>query len=153
VSSYATPTDLARNGVPSSALDGITSADQQVALDAASGIADGYVAARYTLPLVAPFPTDLVIAVCQIAAWNLLRVRGFNPDAGQDAVIRSGYEDATRWLRLVAEGKVSPQVIDSTPSGNPTAGPFVQQGRVSSTSTDADGMPVLVVGAPVPRGW
>lgn len=148
MSSYATPVDLSRHGLSPAALGDVSLWDQQAALDAASSLADGYLAATFTLPIVTP-SIDLVIAVCQIAAWNLLRRRGFNPEAGSDAAIRQGYDDSIRWLERVAKGDVVPTLTDSTPGGaSAVGGAFVVQPQQSS----GPGGP-LVIGTPMPRGW
>ncbi len=157
MSSYALPADLTRHGASDGALSEFPVAYQQSALDAASAVADGYLAARYRLPLIAQgtppvFDVGLVVAVCQIAAYNLLSSRGYNPELTGDTNVRSRYLDALKWLRGVAEGEISPQVVDSTPGGV-SSGPFVQQATVMPDTYDQNGMPVLQVGAPVPRGW
>src|SRR5947209_12252974 len=114
MSRYATPADLAQLGLPAAALTGISTDDQQTALDAASSIVDSYLAARFNLPLVAPFPADLVQATCSFAAYTLLSRRGYNPEAGSDQNIRLRYEDARRWCEGVAANKVHPQVTQAS---------------------------------------
>lgn len=57
---------------------------------------------------------DLRRAVCCIAAYDLLSVRGYNPE-GADENLRLRYEDAIRWLKGVASGFIDPGLIDSTP--------------------------------------
>jgi phage gp36-like protein len=74
------------------------------------------------LPLVSWSP-DLTRAVCNIAAYDLMVRRGYNPEAGPDANIRDRYNDAIKWLTQVAQGAVTPVLVDSTPGGVPQ--PFV----------------------------
>jgi len=124
MSSYASPTDLTSFGISAAALAGISGTVQQAALDAASGVADGYLRARYTLPIVTP-DTGLKRAVCGIAAYDLLKARGFNPENGADQIIVKGYDDAMRWLRDVSNGVVAPALVDSTPDGTSPAAPLV----------------------------
>jgi len=113
---YATRTQLIQLGLPSAALTDVSTADQDEALDGASGIADGYLRKRYTLPL-ATYGMDLTTHVCSIAAWIILKTRGFNPEDPADVAIRMGYEDAIAWLVSVAEGDIDPQdVTDATPT-------------------------------------
>ncbi len=113
---YATTTDLARVGIAAAALSGVSTAAQEAALDAASALADGYLCSRFTLPLSA-WGADLTGAVARMAAWEVLRVRGYDPQAGGDEAVRLGYTDAMRWLEGVQAGRVSPQgVTDATPS-------------------------------------
>lgn len=148
MSSYATRSELYRHGLPYQAVADVSLEDQQAALDAASTLADGYLSAKFTLP-VTTASIDLVIVVCQVAAWNLLRRRGFNPETGVDAAIRQGYDDSIRWLERVAKGDITPTLTDSTPGGeSAVGGPFVVQTQQSSSP----GGP-LVFGTPIPRGW
>lgn len=112
---YATLVDLTALGVRSAALTGISSADQQQALEAASRVADSYLQARYKPPLSA-WGQDLTRAVAIIAAYDLLAVRGFAPE-GVDEHLRLRHEDALRWLRDVSLGAVTPVgIVDSTPA-------------------------------------
>lgn len=113
MSRYALPADLAQLGLPATALTGVSADDQQAALDSASGVTDGYLAARFNLPLVAPFPPDLVQAVCSIAAYTLLSRRGYNPEAGSDQNVRLRYEDAMKWCRDVSDNRAHPQVTQA----------------------------------------
>jgi phage gp36-like protein len=106
-SSYAVVADLVRFGVNASALASVSSSDQQAALDNASALADSYLGARYSLPLTT-YGDDIKRAVCNIAAYDLLCVRGFNPAVGADVNYRMRREDAVRWLELVARQQVTP---------------------------------------------
>jgi phage gp36-like protein len=148
VSRYAVPTDLQALSLTAAALTGISADEQQAALDSASGVADGYLASRYTLPITA-YGQDLTRAVCNIAAYDLMSVRGYSPD-GSNSTIRDRYDDAIRWLERVAAGTVSPVgVVDSSEdSRGDTTGQFVHQARPSDTTDGA-----FVVGAPIGRGW
>ena len=114
---YATRDDLARLGLPPAVLSAIPTADQDAALEAASDLADSYLSARYTLPLVS-WEDDLRRAVAHIAAYDLMVRRGFNP-TGADEQIRLRYEDAIRWLEGVARGLLHPQIVDSSPEDLP----------------------------------
>jgi phage gp36-like protein len=115
MASYATTTDLAQYAVNPSAFASVSAQNQQAQLDAASTVAEGYLADQYHLPIVAPYPVDLKIAVCSIAAFYLMSFRGFQPD-GKDIVIRQRYEDAISWLKSIATGTITPAgIIDSTP--------------------------------------
>ena len=144
--SYATVQDLYRFGAPAAAFVEVSTLDQEAALEGASGTADGYLRAKFKLPLTA-VTTDLTRAVCQVAAYDLLSVRGFNPEQGSDINVRSRYEDAIRWLEQVAKGTVTPALTDSSVDG--AGGPFVVQPQPSSSG----GLPIVTPGAPRPRGW
>lgn len=114
---YASSSDLTRLGVGAAAVVGIPSGEIATALDSASDLADSYLGARYTLPLVA-WGDDLRRAVCQIAAYDVIAGnRGFNPEQGADVSLRLRYEDAIKWLERVAAGSLVPvAVIDSSPT-------------------------------------
>jgi phage gp36-like protein len=117
---YATPSDLYRLALRAPALNGISSADQNQALEAASRVADSYLQARYQLPLAA-WDYDLRRAVAIIAAYDLLSGRGFAPE-GSDEHVRLRYEDAIRWLRDVSLGVVTPVGIVDASSATPDEG-------------------------------
>lgn len=118
---YATAADLTRLALPARALTGIAAPDQDAALEAASSLADGYLAARYTLPLLA-WGDDLKRAVSLIAAYDLMTRRGYNPEGG-DEQLRLRYEDGMRWLEQVGKGTISPVGLEeSPPSATPAPG-------------------------------
>ena len=135
MSRYATQSDLNLYGLPLPALQSLVSSDL-----------DGYLAQRFDLPLVEPIPVSIKQKVCQIAQWELLSVRGFNPELGSHVIVRQRFEDAIAWCRDVAAARVTPQVTDSTP-GESGDGPFA----VSAQTDRSTG--VVVASAPRLRGW
>ncbi len=116
MAAYATRTELAQYGLPSDALTGVSTTDQDAALEAASRELDGYFRAQYGVPL-ASVSSDTKRHVCAVASWIIMAVRGYSPD-GPDVVIRQRYDDAIAWARDVAKGVVRPieQTSDATPS-------------------------------------
>lgn len=100
--------------LPPGALAGISEPEQQAALDARSAFVDGYLRTRYTLPLRA-WDQSITRAVCDMAAWDLLKRRGFNPENPADAAVRMGHDDAVKWLREVANQEAHPTVTESSP--------------------------------------
>ena len=133
---YATQTDL-ENYLAPAALQGVTSGVIDAALQAASDEADGYLRAQFTLPLVGNIPQDLVRAVCQIAAADVMAERGYSPDSGADSIFEIRANNARKWLLLVAEQKVTPSVTDSSSAAAP--------GTTSATGPKAFSRPS--------RGW
>lgn len=117
---YADRTDLARLGLRSGALTGVSTGDQDAALEAASDTVDGYLRSRYTLPLSA-WGDDLRRAVCTIAAWDILTTRGFDPSKGGDEAIRLRYEDAIKWCEAVSAGRVKVTGGITTPTATRSA--------------------------------
>jgi phage gp36-like protein len=111
--SYATRADLA-NVVAAAALAHPSTgpAAQDAKLLAASEEIDGYLRNQYVLPLT-KWGSDLVQRCCEIAAYRLMVLRGFNPEV--DGLYLTNYEQAVSWLKRVADGHVSPDVIDSSP--------------------------------------
>lgn len=77
----------------------------------ASAVIDGYLQARYRLPLADP-PALLRIHACNIAMYQLLVLRPL----GDVDDARKRYDDAVSFLTRVAEGKVS---IGPTDDGAP----------------------------------
>ena len=102
MSSYAQVSDLFTQGAPAQAFqqgaNPIPDATLQAELDAVSTMSDGYIEARGQLPLQAPYPGALLAAVCKIAAYNILSVRGINPASGADVNLRDRHDDGMRWL-------------------------------------------------------
>ena len=122
MSQYATETNLADYGLPSTALTSLTTAQKNAFLTQASATIDTYLRAHHTLPIsgeVGPpntYPGELVEACVAIAAWRILVFRGFNPDQF-DEVYRTRYEDAMAWLRDAAKGLVN---LDPSADATPT---------------------------------
>lgn len=118
---YATRTDLSQLGLNASTLTQVDTATQDAALTAASALADSYLNAVFTLPLLS-YGKDITRAVAQIAAFDLLVTRGYNPDAGSDKVVKDRYDAAIAWLESIAEGEAIPTVVDSTSGGAGVSG-------------------------------
>lgn len=117
--SRATLVQLSQYGLPSAVLAVITPVIQQAELDAADELVNGYLRVRYTLPL-ASFGLDLVRHTCAIAAYNLICVRGYNPQAANDEHLRARYEDAMSYLKAVSKAQLDPGIVDSTPEVDET---------------------------------
>lgn len=162
---YATRDELASLSVASRALAKIPAEQQDAALNAASRLADGYLNMRYRMPLTL-WGDDLKQAVCDIAAFRLMKARGFNPESADAEMLQEGERQAIKWLEALAAGKINPVGIrDSEPSGvnvedSTTASqgrPFVVQvheGGVSGETFWGDGTSSSDgVGPSKRRGW
>jgi phage gp36-like protein len=120
---YATVDDLDVSGIPKSAFGHLSPSIQiQAILDNASAFADTFIGCKYTLPLAGPTSTPpvpydpaLVDAVCQIAVYRAMRLRGYKPDAPGDVSFRMGFEDAYAWLTRVANGQARLAVVQANP--------------------------------------
>jgi phage gp36-like protein len=117
MSSYAQVANLFVHGARQASFQGganpISDPELQAGLDAASTLADDYIGPRGQLPLQLPYPPSLVIAVCQIAAYEILSVRGLNPAANGDTNLRDRRDDAMRWLEQVRTQQISPAFVFS----------------------------------------
>jgi phage gp36-like protein len=71
------------------------------ALSDASNLIDGYLQARYPLPL-ASVPAQLTLHACNIAFYQLLAARPL----GDVEDVRQRYDDAITYLTKVSEGKI-----------------------------------------------
>lgn len=94
---------------------------QNAALYAASETVDGYLRQQFQLPLT-QWGNDIVRTTCWLAAYQLVCTRGFSPTSDVDASYLENFKMASRWLKDVSEGKISPDITDSSPN----AGPGVQ---------------------------
>lgn len=129
---YATRADLpVFGGLSAAALSSpnTPTAAQDAALLTNSELADSYLRQQFTLPLVA-WGADLKKHVVWMAAYDLMCLRGFNPNNVGDVVFLDRYKMALDWFKLVANGVVSPDVTDSSPSAGagvqaPDSGPVV----------------------------
>lgn len=77
---------------------------------------DGYLARKFVLPLVRWYG-DLTRAVVDMAAYDIMVTRGYNPDTG-DSTLRARFEDANRWARDIPLN-TTPMVVDSSGSTVP----------------------------------
>lgn len=111
---YANLDDLDTHGMPNGALAAMTPSKRAAALAATTEEIGGALSLRYDLPLQS-WGIDLTKACCKITAYELLSVKGFNPD-GDDSNVRDRYDDAWKWVTAVANSKLNPvDLIDSTP--------------------------------------
>lgn len=100
-----------------------------LALSDASNLIDGYLQARYALPLNA-VPAQLQLHACNIAFYQLLAAR----PTGDIEDVRKRYDDALAYLLKVSMGKISLGLAeDQAPAtehgGLKVAGPIKRFGR------------------------
>jgi phage gp36-like protein len=144
VAQYATSAQFAEFGLPPAALDGWTgSVDDHLTM--ASGVFDSYARGRYSVPLAGPgpFPTEVVAAVCALAAYTIMMSRGFDPSSGADQNVRERYLDMLGrpgqkgWLQQLAGGLVNLDLAVDATSGVHDGAPIVRGrfgGRYSAGS-------------------
>lgn len=110
MSSYANVFDLRLMGLPRAFFSGDLAPDeaqQQTILDAASAYIDTLIQSNpnIALPLSPPYDPSLVKATVVIAVWDMLSVRGYDPENPTDRSIRVRYEDTVKWLDKIANGR------------------------------------------------
>lgn len=131
---YSTEAEFNVLGLPAIALDGAT--DTSDHRNAAQGQIDSYLRGRYRLPLVAPYPTEIVEVECKLAAYSFISIRGFDPEAGANQNIVLRYKDARDWLKALSEGKVNLDVAADQTAARAEGGPIVSsrsRGRVGGS--------------------
>src|SRR5436190_23778132 len=122
VTQYAQISDFDVAGVNAPALVAFTTAQKNAALVNASRLLDGYFRSQFTLPFT-QVGGDVVRATVIVAAYDLMVSRGYNPSAGGDPLFEKRYREIIGvppgimgWADLVANGKVTPDVTDSSPN-------------------------------------
>lgn len=144
MSSYASLTDATTYGLVSSALGlNLTAAQIQANLDANSDVADGYMGARYSLPLLAPIPLAIVRGVVHMARYDLLSLRGFDETNASDKNVINTRNEAIKMFEMIRNQAFHPHVIESprpTNLGQPQyAAPMIvsnpQQGWIPAEGT------------------
>jgi phage gp36-like protein len=149
---YATIAQLSLSGVQPAALSGFTDPQKNAALLSASRLLDGYLRSKFTLPLVQA-GDDLARATAIVAAYDLMVSRGYNPSAGGDPIILTRYKEIIGtpplqlgWADLVANGKITPDVTDSSP-GATEGRPAARARIVSSSQRGYSGRPGTSTGS------
>lgn len=100
-------------------------AQLQALIEEAQGVVDGYVGARYELPLTKPFPTQLKSIATSVALYlATLTYRRSKDLSDQDPVVRR-YRQAMDMLVGISTGKVVLQVTVDPTSGSPASGDAV----------------------------
>ncbi len=113
MAAYCTRAELTSLGIFSDALRTIGTDQQDTAIAAASDEMDGYLGARYKLPLTA-WGQDVRLMCARLAVYNLIAVRGYNPSSPGDAQLLETHEMAERWLKRVSDGSLALTVTDSS---------------------------------------
>lgn len=76
------------------------------ALEGATAVIDGYIGARYTLPLSEPYPQTLVEACVDIALYRV------STEGQVTEEKRKRFEDWIKWLKDVKKGDASLGIVD-----------------------------------------
>jgi len=111
---YIVPSDIATWGVNGAALTGIPFAEQTLVCQSVSAEADASFRARYNLPLTG-WGDDVRACLARIAAYELLVIRGFNPELGAYSNLAMRAEASRTWLRAIARQEQHPDVTATPP--------------------------------------
>lgn len=114
---YATTSDLAAVIAAAALAHPSTGvAAQNAALLKASEDVDMGLRDQFTMPLLT-WGSDIVQVVCDIAAYRLVCLRGFNPE--KDGHFQDNWKSAEGKIKLWAQGILVPDVKDSSPGAAP----------------------------------
>jgi hypothetical protein len=154
---YATLTDMANFGFGPTAFGQITTIQVQAQLDSASAWATSKLAARYSMPLLPPFDVTIVQAVVQIAAYQCLCLRGFDPQNPGDSAARDLWIAAREFFDAVERQHAHPLVNESpapTAQAQPQyAGPLVLgQPLLGWMPGQCPQIPATAIGIPLAAG-
>jgi phage gp36-like protein len=142
---YASLADIGIYGLNTATLPPwIVTSTQQAKLDAANAKVDSYLNSKFRLPLVA-YGKDIVEAAAVMAAFELIVLRGFDPESEKDKIFSDRYERTIKWLEGIAAGTVLPNVTE--PPSDGTGASYVRQPAASTTGTG------FVISKPSARGW
>lgn len=133
-----TDDELLSIGATSGTLSDVSSSQRSDAIDSASSRVLSYLRKRYKLPL-SSWSDDVKWATAQLAAYDLVKLRGFNPANGRDIVFRENAQEAVMWLRDVAKGLVEPEDIADSSSVVEEAAPLVSSETSRGWGEDSDG--------------
>lgn len=138
----ASSADLNLYGMLGSSMGKLTAGQIGACLQAASDEVYSALSGRFAPPYV-NWDTATIIAVCKIAAWELLNLRGYNPAASADTNIKNRADQARAWILGVQKKSIHPRI---TPA---SAQPTYDQPKVVSASTTGVGSG----GTGTNRGW
>jgi len=117
---YAEPSDITDVSVPEVTLSAITVPDRARQCLRSSSEADDYLSGGYTLPLTA-WPDSLRKHVANMAGYELLAKRGFDPDNPTDKILMTRQTQAISWLNTIQSGKHRPVgMLDTSPTSTET---------------------------------
>lgn len=112
---YLTRTEFFDLIIPADALEGLSNTQVDSVLVWASGLAAGYVAKRYKLPLIT-WGEELKLNVGKLAQYELFKRHGFRPGSGNDQTSKDSHDEAMDWLRDISKGLTELACVDSTPT-------------------------------------
>lgn len=133
LTSYASVKDFYRLVCPAERLTGYDESKVALALLQASTLANSYLSARYSMPLLS-WGDDLTRNICLIAQYDAFTNIGIAQNDDYD-ILKELKDNAEKWLKQVSNGNLKPSIIDS-----------------SATTTAPSTSPVLYYTSDL-RGW
>lgn len=114
-----TRAELASLGLRAQALASISTSDQDDEIEASTGICRAYLRQRYQGDQLTAAVLDPAYkgALAKVATHRLLSTRGFDPNKPIDALVLENHDAALRFLRDVARGLASLDVVTSVADG------------------------------------
>lgn len=92
----------------------VTAGQRAAAISAASSVVLSKLRKRHTLPLVS-WSDDVKGATADIAAYRLIKLRGFNPSNGRDIAAREAAKESMAWLQSIVDGSAEAEdIVDSS---------------------------------------
>jgi hypothetical protein len=113
---YATRTDLTNLSIRAEALQGVSTAVQDIQLEAASRLFDLRGGRHFSAIDPANIPLEVKKWVCDIAAYECLILRGVSPDDKVIEHFAMRKRDALKNIELLGAGDISPTTGDATPT-------------------------------------
>lgn len=102
--------DLYQYGAPTAVFGSLTDPQRTAGIQSAFDTFLGYVRARGQGDLIA-YDTSCKSKICHVAAYELLSVRGFNPNAGADRNYIDRNNAALMWFQDIGRSKTTPGLV------------------------------------------
>lgn len=125
---YATREDVLGSEILAAAVHECTMHQWADCLINASAATEDAIATSNPLPLT-KWPPSVRDNTAAITAWKLIRARGVDANSVADMAVKDAHDDAQKWLRAVADGKIKPPGL--TPGDN-----------LGSRAVDGAGQPI-----------
>jgi hypothetical protein len=133
VTSYpalASLTDLTTYGMPATSMGPVTPAVQSACLQGASDEAYAKMGQRYAPPWLS-WDVKTIMVVCAIAAFEIVNVRGYQPNSEADKYFKTRADAARKWLDEVERSTAHPLI---TPAANAPSAQYNQPSVISSST-------------------
>ncbi len=133
VNQYAQLSDLYNYGITAASLSHPSTGTsvQTQCLLAASAEMDGAFSQQHTMPIQS-WGTDVVMYCCWLATFQLIMIRGYDPENKADQIYKNRWDMAQSWLERIKKDRRSTSIIDSSTNAQPFAPSLLSSPGVSS---------------------